>query len=79
MTVLYGALLAVFAWALFAPVRAPDGVGVAALGVGASVGALLFLQPLWWGDVVVAWTWWVPISAGVAGAVLSAGAAHRGR
>ncbi len=78
MTVLYGALLAVFGWALFGRGAVPDRAGVVALALGAATGALLFLQPVWAGRPVVAWTWWVPISAGVA--LLSlAGAAFRAR
>ncbi len=66
MTVLYGALLAVFGWAFLARRALPDGAGLAALAVGAGVGALLFLQPVVLGRIVVAWTWWVPLSAGAA-------------
>lgn len=72
MTVLYGALLAVFAWALFAGRPLPDRAGVAALALGAVVGALLFLQPVYWGRPVIAWTWWVPCSACVSLAWLGA-------
>jgi SSS family transporter len=63
MTILYGGLLGVFAVGLLAPGRGSVRSALAGLGTGATIGAALFLQPLLLGETMVAWTWWIPISA----------------
>lgn len=82
MTVLYGALLGVFAVGLFSRWRVSGAGVLAGLGAGAAVGAALFLHPLWVDAPVVAWTWWVPLGALATVAVLAADAlrcrAHKG-
>ena len=64
MTVLYGGLLGIFASALLFR-RLRDRAGMVALAVGAGIGLALFLQPVWLGEVRIAWPWWIPISAGL--------------
>ena len=69
MTVLYGGLLGVFAWALWGR-ESRDAAGVVALGVGATTGLLLFLQPLLLGHLVISWPFWIPISSSLTLATL---------
>jgi len=69
MTILYGGLLGVFALALLGRRRGSDASAVAGLIAGGLVGAALFLHPLFAGDqgrALIAWAWWIPISAAVA-------------
>lgn len=69
MTLLYGGLLGIFALALLSGRRGSDASAVAGLAAGALVGAALFLHPLIAGEpgrVLIAWPWWIPISATVA-------------
>jgi len=68
MTVLYGGLLGLFASA-FLPGRRHDHAAVAALCVGAVLGAALFLQPLWVRGPTLAWPFWIPLSASVTAGV----------
>ena len=42
--------------------------------MGTVVGAFLFLQKAIFGTVVVAWTWWIPISAPISFAIVVVGA-----
>lgn len=69
MTILYGGLLGVFAVAILAPGRGSDGSAVRGLAVGALAGVGLFLHPLLLGETLLAWTWWIPVSASLAAAV----------
>jgi len=71
MTVVYGALLAVFVFGFL--VRRGSSTGaVIALAAGSATGAALFLQKFWLGETRIAWPWWVPISAAVSFAIVSA-------
>lgn len=78
MTVVYGGLLALFAWAL-AGRRAPDASGPVALGVAAAVGLALFLQPFWLGEIAIAWVFWIPCSAACALVALALARVRQGR
>ena len=73
MTIVYGGLLGVFATGLLAPGRGSDRSGVAGLGVGALAGAALFVHPVALGRTLLAWPWWIPVSALCAAAVVLAG------
>jgi len=63
MTVLYGALLGVFALGLLTRERGSETSVVVAATVGAATGLLLFLHPLLLDGTRIAWPWWIPISA----------------
>ena len=65
MTILYGGLLGVFAWAIARPVPASsrDISGIVGLGAGAAVGLVLFLHPIALGRTSIAWPWWIPLAA----------------
>ncbi len=76
MTVVYGALLGVFATG-FISRRGTSRRAVAALVVGVSVGMTLFMQPVWLGETMVAWPWWIPISATVSGVIVFVGSQKR--
>jgi len=69
MTILYGALLGVFAVAVLRPGRSRDRAGCAALAVGAAAGLALFLQPLLGATTGPAWGYWIPLSATLAAGV----------
>lgn len=69
MTILYGGLLGVFGVAILAPGRGSEGSAVAGLATGAAVGLALFLHPIALGQTWLAWTWWIPVSAGAAASV----------
>jgi Na+/proline symporter len=67
MTILYGGLLGVFAVAVLG--RGGNAAGaVAGLVAGSLVGLALFLHPLLLGSTLLAWTWWIPLAAGVSAA-----------
>ena len=58
----------------------PGDAAVAALCVGAVLGAALFLQPLWVRGPTLAWPFWIPLSASVTAGVawlLSRLSSHR--
>ena len=69
MSVLYGGLLGVFGVAVLTRRHGSERGAVAGLVVGASVGLALFLHPIVFGAVLLAWTWWIPVSATCAAAV----------
>lgn len=62
MAIVYGGLLGVFAVGILSE-RGTSRSATAGLIVGGVVGALLFLQKLILGEVIIAWTWWIPIGA----------------
>ncbi|MCB9748977.1 MAG: hypothetical protein H6713_03105 [Myxococcales bacterium] len=66
MSVVYGGLLGSFLVALLTPNRGRDGSVTVGMLVGATTGAALFLQPVWLGRSVIAWPWWIALSALVA-------------
>ncbi|MGI9431975.1 MAG: sodium:solute symporter family transporter [Myxococcota bacterium] len=69
MTLLYGGLLAVFGVGFCSqrePSEQSDRAALVGLGVGAAVGLGLFVHPVLLGHIVVAWTWWIPISSSTA-------------
>jgi SSS family transporter len=68
MTILYGGLLGVFAVAVLGRGGSAAGA-VAGLIAGSGVGLALFLHPLLLGTTLLAWTWWIPLAAGVSAAV----------
>jgi len=76
MTVLYGGLLGIFGLAVTARRRGSDTSVPIGLAVGAAVGLGLFLHPLLWGETLIAWPWWIPISASISFATAALG--HRG-
>lgn len=65
MTIIYGALLGVFLCAAFFPGRGSSRSVITALVVGVFLGAALFLQKPLLGveDPVIAWPWWIVITA----------------
>lgn len=67
MTILYGGLLGVFSLAIFGRRARSEAGGVAGLAVGASIGLCLFLHEPVLGRCWIAWPWWIPISATLAG------------
>jgi Na+/proline symporter len=69
MTILYGGLLGVFAVAIGMPGRGSERGAVAGLALGSTTGLLLFLHPVVLGEVWLAWTWWIPLSASIAALV----------
>ncbi|MCZ6783733.1 MAG: hypothetical protein O7G30_10545, partial [Proteobacteria bacterium] len=71
MTVLYGGLLGVFGLGMLASSRGSDASAIAGLAVGAVAGLALFLHPIFLGNVAIAWTWWIPIGATLAFAVVA--------
>jgi Na+/proline symporter len=75
MTVLYGGLLGIFGLAVAARRRGSDTSVPIGLAVGAAVGLGLFLHPLLWGETLIAWPWWIPISASISFATAALG--HR--
>ena len=64
-------------WKVALPGRGSDAGAVAGLSVGAVAGLGLFLHPIVLGEVVLAWTWWIPVSASLATAVTLAWRAGR--
>ncbi len=66
MTILYGGLLGVFALGFLSRSRGSDRSAVCGLLSGALVGVALFVHPIALGRIVIAWTWWIPISGSVA-------------
>lgn len=66
MTVLYGGLLGVFAWAIVRRESSADTAGIAGLMAGSGVGLLLFLHPIALGHSYIAWPWWIPLGAACA-------------
>jgi Na+/proline symporter len=77
MTVLYGALLGIFALGLLTRGRGSPRSVIFGAGVGACSGLLLFLHPLWLGEARVAWHWWIPISATLTFGTAALGATRR--
>jgi len=76
MTILYGGLLGVFALGMLLPGRGSDRSATLALLVGAACGGLLFVHPLLLGRTLVAWPFYIPLSAAV---TLALGASVRRR
>jgi len=74
MSILYGGLLGVFVVAWLSPDRGDARATLTGLVAGGVVGALLFAQPMLLGTTIVAWPWWIPISAAVSGGLAWAGA-----
>jgi SSS family solute:Na+ symporter len=66
MTILYGGLLGVFTRAITSSRPGGDGPAVAGLVFGGAIGFLLFVHPAVFGETLIAWTWWIPISSIVA-------------
>lgn len=79
MSIVYGGLLGVFGVGLLTRRRGSPRSTVAGLATGAAAGLALFLHPLWVGETRIAWTWWIPISAGLAFAVAAVGRTPSGR
>jgi SSS family transporter len=73
MTIIYGGLLGIFALGLLTRRRGSQSSVVAGLATGAIVGLALFLHPLLLGQSMLAWTWWIPLSATLAFAVGATG------
>lgn len=69
MTVLYGALLGIFALGLLSRTRGSEASVITGAAVGAVSGLALFLHPLLLNGVRIAWPWWIPISASLTLAV----------
>jgi SSS family transporter len=69
MSILYGGLLGVFVVAWLQPDVGRAGATLGGLAAGAATGVALFLQPLVFDQVVVAWPWWIPISACTSGGI----------
>jgi SSS family solute:Na+ symporter len=69
MTILYGGLLGVFAVAIGLPGRGSERGAVAGLALGSITGLILFLHPILLGEIWLAWTWWIPVSASVAAGI----------
>ncbi len=69
MTILYGGLLGVFAIAVLAPGVGSERSAVAGLATGAVLGLALFLHPIVLVETLLAWTWWIPVSATAAATV----------
>ncbi len=69
MSILYGGLLGVFARGVVSERAASDRSGVLGLIAGSALGLVLFLQLPLFGEVKIAWAWWIPISASVSFAV----------
>ena len=66
MTILYGGLLGIFSLAILARGERSDAAGVTGLALGAVAGFALFLHEPVLGVQLVAWPWWIPISASLA-------------
>ncbi|MBW2273620.1 MAG: hypothetical protein JRG96_10135 [Deltaproteobacteria bacterium] len=79
MTILYGGLLGVFAVAVLGRRAGSDRSALIGLAAGCSAGLALFLHPLLLGEVVIAWTWWIPISAALAASITLLGGRRRDR
>ena len=80
MTVLYGALLGIFALGLLTRNRGSERSVVVGALLGASCGLALFLHPVWLGHSRIAWHWWIPLSAGLTFATAAIGRTRgRGR
>ena len=75
MSIFYGGLLGVFALGLTSQTRGSSATVCLGLATGALTGLSLFLHPIVFGTVWIAWTWWIPISAGLTFIVASL--AHR--
>jgi Na+/proline symporter len=73
MSILYGGLLGVFIVAWLEPDRGHPGATLSGLAAGGVVGALLFLQPILVHETLVAWPWWIPISATVTATIAAVG------
>ena len=69
MSILYGALLGVFAVGLLRPGGSGDRAARSALAVGGALGLALFLHPLLLGETLLAWGYWIPLTATVTAAV----------
>ncbi len=73
MTVVYGGLLGVFGVGLATARRGSARSAVAGLAVGILVGLTLFLHPVLLGRTLLAWPWWIPISATLSALVVASG------
>lgn len=73
MTILYGGLLGVFAVAVLTRSAGSERSAIIGLFIGAVIGLALFLHPIVLGRTVIAWTWWIPISATLAASATLAG------
>ncbi|MBW2386561.1 MAG: hypothetical protein JRG92_23270 [Deltaproteobacteria bacterium] len=73
MTVLYGALLGIFALGLLTRTRGSQRSVLVAAALGAATGVGLFLHPIILGRTHIAWPWWIPISAALTFAVAALG------
>ena len=63
MSILYGGLLGIFARGLLIKRLGNDRSAVYGLIAGSFVGLALFLHPALFGETLIAWTYWIPISA----------------
>jgi len=73
MTLVYGGLLGVFALGWTSRRRGSDASVRAGLATGCAAGCALFVHPFLLDTTIVAWTWWIPISAALAFAVAATG------
>ncbi len=73
MSILYGGLLGVFVVAWLRPEHGDARATLAGLAAGSLVGAALFLQPIVLARTIVAWPWWIPISASVSAGIAALG------
>ena len=73
MTILYGGLLGVFAVAVLTRNAGTESAAIRGLALGGVVGLALFLHPILLDRTVLAWTWWIPVSATVSAAATLAG------
>ena len=63
MSILYGGLLGIFARGVLIERPGWDRAAVMGLLAGSAVGLALFLHPAIFGETLIAWTYWIPISA----------------
>jgi Na+/proline symporter len=72
MSILYGGMLGVFGAGFLFRGRGSDGSALVALAVGGALGLTLFLHPILLGRTLLAWGYWIPLSAAVSAAVVAA-------
>jgi SSS family solute:Na+ symporter len=77
MTILYGGLLGVFTVGVLTRDAGSEHSAIRGLVLGAIVGFALFLHPVLLDRTVLAWTWWIPLSATVSAAATFAGKSAR--
>lgn len=63
MSILYGGLLGIFARGILLRPSGRDSAAVLGLIAGGLVGLALFLHPVFLGETLIAWTYWIPIAA----------------